>query len=39
VNAALEGMREAADQLEDLCTPEEWNLPSYMDMLLIQCPP
>jgi glutamine synthetase type III len=34
----MDSMRAAADALEDLCTAEEWNLPSYMDMLFIQCP-
>merc|ERR1719247_3711452 len=35
VNAGIEAMRAAADVLEDLCTKEEWGLPSYMDLLFI----
>jgi len=34
----MERLREAADEMEDLCTPCEWNLPTYHEMLLIQCP-
>lgn len=34
----MDSIREAADEIEDLCTPSEWNLPTYHEMLFIQCP-
>jgi len=38
VCGTMDRIREAADEIEDLCTPAEWNLPTYHEMLFIQCP-
>ena len=34
----MDAIRVAADAIEDLCTVEEWNLPTYHELLFIQCP-
>jgi len=36
VNVTMAEMRVAADELEGLCTPEEWKLPTYSEMIFIQ---
>lgn len=38
VCASMETMRVAADEIEDLCAIDEWALPTYTEMLFIQCP-
>lgn len=38
VNASMDAMRAAADEIEDLCASDEWSLPTYTEMLFIQCP-
>jgi glutamine synthetase len=38
VSPAVDLMREAADELEDFCTQDEWKLPTYQDLLFVQCP-
>ena len=33
----MDNLRAAADGIEDMCTVEEWSLPTYEDLLFIQC--
>jgi glutamine synthetase type III len=38
-NESMARMRAAADELEMLCTKAEWKLPSYLELLYMQCDP
>jgi len=38
VSKTMDSVRAAADELEDLCTIAEWKLPTYHELLFIQCP-
>jgi len=38
-NESMARMRAAADELEMFCTKAEWKLPSYLELLYLQCDP
>jgi len=37
VTASMDALRQAADEIEEVCTADEWNLPTYTEMLFQQC--
>jgi len=37
VTPSMNALRQAADEIEEICDADEWNLPTYTEMLFQQC--